>query len=222
MPSSTRPPDSRSMVAISLASNAGCWNGFCATRERTRRRVVLAAASAIATIGPSSQPLVTWCELDTVSNPRSSSRRSSATQVAPSSRRRGMGANSRRPSIGTGRNLSSHPEHVAGLLLRALVPVRTNSQPDTPLGSTRGAKSVNHLDKDPPALGEIMAARACPFADGGALEATDRRAGRPNNAASARSCCSPASGPRRGGGRQLHEFGCADCDVHGLSTRHAK
>jgi len=74
---------------------------------------------------------------------------------------------------------------------------------DTPLGSTRGAKSVNHFDKDPPALGEIMAARACPFADGGALEATDRRAGRPNIAASARSCCSPASGP---GGEEVDNY----------------
>ncbi len=70
---------------------------------------------------------------------------------------------------------------------------RPNHKRDSPFASMRGAISVDHFDGDPPALGDLMATLACPFADGGAVGATDRRAGRPNTAASARSSRSPAS-----------------------------
>src|SRR6187200_946109 len=61
----------------------------------------------------------------------------------------------------------------------------------------RGAISVDHFDGDSPARGDLMAALACPFADGGAFGAIDQRAGRPNTAASARPSCSPTSGHPR-------------------------
>src|SRR5258705_337116 len=61
----------------------------------------------------------------------------------------------------------------------------------------RGSISVDHFDGDSPARGDLMAALACPFADGGAFGAIDRCAGRPNTAASARSSCSPTSGHPR-------------------------
>src|SRR6476620_9657657 len=71
---------------------------------------------------------------------------------------------------------------------------RPNHKRDSPFASMRGAISVDHFDGDPPALGDLMAALACPFTDGGAVGATDRRAGRPNTAASAGASRSPASG----------------------------
>jgi hypothetical protein len=52
-PTSTRPFESTSRVAISLASTTGWWKSQANTRHPTRSVVVLAAATAIDTSGAS-------------------------------------------------------------------------------------------------------------------------------------------------------------------------